>query len=61
MRSKGLSALGPAGSVRRCQPGSRWRAVIDALRQSARELDDGALLSVDSAPARSRLLPLREQ
>lgn len=37
------------------------RALIDALLRTADQLDEGALLSVDPARARSRLLPLRSK
>jgi predicted nuclease of predicted toxin-antitoxin system len=35
-------------------------AVLAAIRQSRQELLDGALISVDTARARLRILPLRE-
>ncbi len=35
-------------------------AVLAAIRQSQQELLDGALISVDAARARLRILPLRE-
>jgi len=35
-------------------------AVVAALRQAPRELRDGALISVDAARARLRILPLKD-
>ena len=40
-------------------PSSIGGAVIDAIRQMTTELDAGALLTVDPARVRLRLLPLR--
>ena len=37
------------------------KPVIDALRQTSDQLDEGALLTVDPGRARLRLLPLREK
>jgi predicted nuclease of predicted toxin-antitoxin system len=35
-------------------------AVLAAIRQTRRELDEGALVSIDAAHARLRVLPLRD-
>lgn len=40
-------------------PRSIGAAVVNALRQMASELDQGALLTIEPARARLRLLPLR--
>ena len=36
-------------------------ALIEAMRQTARQLEEGALLTVDPARARLRILPLRSK
>jgi predicted nuclease of predicted toxin-antitoxin system len=41
-------------------PGAIGKPVVSALRQATRELDAGALLTVDPARVRMRLLPLRD-
>lgn len=41
-------------------PGSVGARVLAALRQSDRELSDGALVSIEPTRARLRVLPLRE-
>ena len=41
-------------------PGAVGRAVVRAIGQAHQELLDGALISVDAAHARLRILPLRK-
>jgi predicted nuclease of predicted toxin-antitoxin system len=43
----------------RLTPHSIGRAVLRALRQMESELEDGAIVSVDTAGARLRILPMR--
>jgi predicted nuclease of predicted toxin-antitoxin system len=47
-----------AGNV---TPEAIGHEVVTALRQLANELEDGALLTIDTSRARLRLLPLRRQ
>lgn len=42
-------------------PEAIGRTVVDALRRTASQLEESALVSIDPAGARSRLLPLRQQ
>lgn len=42
-------------------PDAIGKPVIDALRQMTAELDEGALLTIDPARTRLRLLPLRRE
>ena len=41
-------------------PRSMGRAVVSAMRQARQELLEGAIVSVDPAPARLRVLPLKD-